>query len=319
MTFWVAMAAWSVPGHHSTSKPRMRRWRHSVSWMENVDAWPMCSAPVMFGGGSAMTYAGLVLVTSACPTSSSLQRSRHFGSTLDQSKCFSIGRLSIWADRVLLARRDRRAGLHVAPFGRERRAGVDELRGRGGELQRPPRSPPPRGSSPGPSDPVPRYRRPIRSTPDRRSRRRTRRARPVAYRCPGVSGAASGTTTAAGCPAAAAATSHRFRGVSRRRGSGSPRPRRSGPPAPAAARLLASNDWSKPPSARSDAGRLGAGAAIVHPDALLVMTCVSVIRVTAKNTATAAAARTMARRLTLRPYAPAPPPRSHRRDAWAPR
>src|SRR5580693_8758164 len=114
----------------------MRRSRHTVSWMENVDACPMCSAPVMFGGGSAMTYAGLVLVTSACPTPSSVHRSRHFGSTLDQSKCFSIGRLSIWADRVLLARRDRRAGLRVAPFRRERRAGVDELWGRGGELQR---------------------------------------------------------------------------------------------------------------------------------------------------------------------------------------
>ena len=65
MTFCVAMAAWSVPGHHSTSKPRMRRCRATVSWMENVEACPMCSAPVMFGGGSAMTNAGLVLVTSA--------------------------------------------------------------------------------------------------------------------------------------------------------------------------------------------------------------------------------------------------------------
>src|ERR1039457_343609 len=134
MTFCVAMAAWSVPGHHSTSKPRIRRCRRRVSWMENVDACPMCSAPVMLGGGSAMTNAGLVLVTSACPTPSSCQRSRHLGSTLDQSKCFSIGRLSIWADRVLLARRDGRAGLRVAPFGGEWRAVVDELRGRGGQL-----------------------------------------------------------------------------------------------------------------------------------------------------------------------------------------
>ncbi len=65
MTFWVAIAAWSVPGHHSTSKPRMRRCRQSVSWMENVEACPMWSAPVMFGGGSAMTYAGFVLAMSA--------------------------------------------------------------------------------------------------------------------------------------------------------------------------------------------------------------------------------------------------------------
>src|ERR1022692_484590 len=94
----------------------MRRSRHTVSWMENVDACPMCSTPVMFGGGSAMTNAGLVLVTSACPTRSSLQRSRHFGSTLDQSKFVFIGRLSIWGGRVSLARRDGRAGLRIAPF-----------------------------------------------------------------------------------------------------------------------------------------------------------------------------------------------------------
>src|ERR1017187_5159134 len=102
--------------------------------MENVDACPMCRAPVMLGGGRAMTNGGLVLVTSACPTPRSLQRSRHFGSTLDQSKCFSIGRLSIWADRVLLARGDGRPGLRIAPFGCEWRAGVDELWGRGCEL-----------------------------------------------------------------------------------------------------------------------------------------------------------------------------------------
>src|SRR5580700_3965701 len=90
----------------------------------------------MFGGGSAMTYAGLVLATSACPTPSSRQRSRHFGSTLDQSKCFSIGRLSIWADRVLLARGDGCAGLLIAPFGGEWRTGIDQLRCRGAELLR---------------------------------------------------------------------------------------------------------------------------------------------------------------------------------------
>src|ERR1017187_10532034 len=104
--------------------------------MENVDACPMCSTPVMFGGGSAMTNAGLVLVTSACPTRSSLQRSRHFGSTLDQSKFVFIGRLSIWGGRVSLARRDGRAGLRIAPFGHEWRGRVDELWGRGGKLLR---------------------------------------------------------------------------------------------------------------------------------------------------------------------------------------
>src|ERR1700724_3735145 len=112
----------------------MRRSRHTVSWMENVEACPMCSTPVMFGGGSAMTNAGLVLVTSACPTRSSLQPSRHFASTLDQSKFVFMGRLSIWGDRVSLARRDGRAGLRVAPFRHEGRGCVDQLRGRGGEL-----------------------------------------------------------------------------------------------------------------------------------------------------------------------------------------
>src|SRR5580693_8968765 len=136
MTFWVAIAAWSVPGHHSTSNPAMRRCRQSVSWIENVEAWPMCSAPVMLGGGSAMTYTGLVVATSAWPTSSARQRSRHFGSTLDQSKCFSIGRLSIWADRRLLARRQGFAGLRIAPFGHERRRCIDELQRRAAQVSR---------------------------------------------------------------------------------------------------------------------------------------------------------------------------------------
>src|ERR1700676_5475203 len=96
----------------------------------------MCSAPVMFGGGRAMTYAGLVLAMSAWPIRRSRQRSRHLISTLDQSKCFSIGRLSIWGDRSSLARRDGCPRLRIAPLGRERRGRVDELRGQGAELAR---------------------------------------------------------------------------------------------------------------------------------------------------------------------------------------
>src|SRR5438132_13648161 len=49
----------------------------------------MCSAPVMLGGGSAMTNAGLSLEISAAPTRSSSQRCRHFGSTVLGSKALS--------------------------------------------------------------------------------------------------------------------------------------------------------------------------------------------------------------------------------------
>src|SRR5579863_625476 len=93
-----------------------------------------------------------------------------------------------------------------------------------------------------------------------------------------------GTTTAAGWPAVAAATLTGSRAVA---------PSRSGLTTAAAfwatstsaLALVASKDWSKPPSELSDAGRLGSGAAIEQPDALLVMTCASVMRVTAKKAA----------------------------------
>jgi hypothetical protein len=51
---WVAMPAWSVPRIHLVRLPRMRLWRISVSWMEPLSAWPMCSAPVTLGGGMAI-------------------------------------------------------------------------------------------------------------------------------------------------------------------------------------------------------------------------------------------------------------------------
>ena len=35
----------------------MRCQRMSTSWIEPFSAWPMCSAPVTFGGGTAITYA----------------------------------------------------------------------------------------------------------------------------------------------------------------------------------------------------------------------------------------------------------------------
>ena len=46
------MPAWSVPGCHSTSLPRMRSKRHRMSCKVLLSAWPICSEPVTFGGGN---------------------------------------------------------------------------------------------------------------------------------------------------------------------------------------------------------------------------------------------------------------------------
>ncbi len=53
-TAWVAMPAWSVPQIHIVSSPAMRRVRIRRSWIVLFSAWPMCSAPVMLGGGIAI-------------------------------------------------------------------------------------------------------------------------------------------------------------------------------------------------------------------------------------------------------------------------
>jgi hypothetical protein len=53
-TFWTAMPAWSMPNTQRAFRPCMRRRRISTSWIEPFRAWPMCSAPVTFGGGMAM-------------------------------------------------------------------------------------------------------------------------------------------------------------------------------------------------------------------------------------------------------------------------
>ena len=52
-TAWVAMPAWSVPSVHSALRPRIRFIRTSASCIAPFSAWPMCSAPVTFGGGIA--------------------------------------------------------------------------------------------------------------------------------------------------------------------------------------------------------------------------------------------------------------------------
>ena len=53
-TFCVAMPAWSVPTSQQAFSPSMRWYRVSTSWMVSLRAWPMCSTPVMFGGGMTM-------------------------------------------------------------------------------------------------------------------------------------------------------------------------------------------------------------------------------------------------------------------------
>ena len=53
-TICVAMPAWSVPGCHSTSRPRMRSKRQRMSCSVLLSACPMCSEPVTFGGGITM-------------------------------------------------------------------------------------------------------------------------------------------------------------------------------------------------------------------------------------------------------------------------
>ncbi len=50
----VAMPAWSVPRIHFVRLPRMRLRRISASCIVLLSAWPMCRAPVTFGGGIAI-------------------------------------------------------------------------------------------------------------------------------------------------------------------------------------------------------------------------------------------------------------------------
>ena len=50
----VAIPAWSVPKIHFARCPRMRARRMQRSWIAALSAWPMCSEPVTFGGGTAI-------------------------------------------------------------------------------------------------------------------------------------------------------------------------------------------------------------------------------------------------------------------------
>ena len=64
----MAIPAWSVPKIHLARLPRIRATRMSRSWIEPFSAWPMCSAPVTFGGGTAIEK-----FSSALPSGSGLK------------------------------------------------------------------------------------------------------------------------------------------------------------------------------------------------------------------------------------------------------
>src|SRR5438067_12812483 len=55
-TFWVAIPAWSVPGSHRASLPRMRSKRITTSWITLLRPWPVCRIAVMLEGGMTITY-----------------------------------------------------------------------------------------------------------------------------------------------------------------------------------------------------------------------------------------------------------------------
>ena len=51
---WVAIPAWSVPSDPLRAPPQHPVVADQASWTEPLSAWPMCSAPVTFGGGTAI-------------------------------------------------------------------------------------------------------------------------------------------------------------------------------------------------------------------------------------------------------------------------
>ena len=75
------MPAWSSPGSHRTSKPDIRFQRTITSWSVFVNACPMCSDPVTFGGGMTIEKGGLPEVGSARKKPPLSQNSLQRGST----------------------------------------------------------------------------------------------------------------------------------------------------------------------------------------------------------------------------------------------
>src|SRR3954447_22149685 len=93
---WVAMPAWSVPRIHFARRPRWRWKRINVSWTEPLSAWPMCSAPVTFGGGIAIEkFSSGVPSGSGWNSPESSQRSTMRGSTSEGSKRLRSFRLDM--------------------------------------------------------------------------------------------------------------------------------------------------------------------------------------------------------------------------------
>ena len=84
-TFWVAMPAWSVPQIQSALRPCMRRSRMMTSCIEPLSAWPMCSEPVTFGGGTATTNGSPGSPGSAANARAACQRANIAGSTAEGS------------------------------------------------------------------------------------------------------------------------------------------------------------------------------------------------------------------------------------------
>src|SRR5205807_1774040 len=73
-TFWVAIPAWSVPGSHSASRPRMRSKRINTSWITLLRPCPVWRIAVMLGGGMTITYGSRDESARAVNTPRSCQR-----------------------------------------------------------------------------------------------------------------------------------------------------------------------------------------------------------------------------------------------------
>src|SRR3954447_26498285 len=103
----VAMPAWSVPRIHFVRRPSMRWWRISVSWTEPLSAWPMCSAPVTFGGGIAIEkFSSAVPAGSGWNRPEASQRSTMRGSTSRGSKRLRSFRLDMGGSECMDAPRE---------------------------------------------------------------------------------------------------------------------------------------------------------------------------------------------------------------------
>ena len=88
-TICVAMPAWSVPTCQSVSSPRIRCQRTITSISVCWNAWPMCSVPVTFGGGSWMQNAGAPGFIDGLNQPRDSHSGYHFASTACGSKLFA--------------------------------------------------------------------------------------------------------------------------------------------------------------------------------------------------------------------------------------